>query len=57
MWNHTFSECLPGKIALDTIYKKVQFRGPNLLPLKAMAKLPPSAATAYPSGDAQKKQQ
>ena len=56
-WNHTCSECLPGKIALDTIYKKVQFRGPNLLLLKAMAKLPPSAATTDPSGDPQKKQQ
>lgn len=57
MWNHTCSECLPGKIALDAIYKNVQFRGPNLLLLKAMANFPLSAATFDPSGDPQKKQQ
>lgn len=57
MWNHTCSECLPGKIALDAIYKNVQFRGPNLLLLKAMANFPLSTATFDPSGHPQKKQQ
>lgn len=57
MWNHTCSECLPGKIALDAIYKNVQFIGPNLLLLKAMANFPLSTATFDPSGHPQKKQQ